>query len=114
MKTLKVDYRMKCYKILMTEPAADDLLKIAEYVARELREPTTAQKLVSKIKEAVMSLAEMPTRYTKVADERLAAQGIRKLPLENYIIFYVVSERDGTVTIVRILYSRRDWEHLLI
>jgi len=104
---------MKRYRILMTEPAAEDLLKIAEYIARELREPATAQKLVGKIKEAVMSLVEMPTRYATVAGERLATQGIRKLPLENYIVFYVISERDGTVTVVRILHGRRDWEHLL-
>jgi toxin ParE1/3/4 len=104
---------MKRYRILMTEPAAEDLLKIAEYIARELREPATAQKLVGKIKEAVMSLVEMPTRYATVAGERLATQGIRKLPLENYIVFYVISEKDGTVTVVRILHGRRDWEHLL-
>jgi len=97
----------------MTESAADDLLKIAEYIAGELWEPATAQKLVGKIKEAVMSLVEMPTRYATVADERLAAQGIRKLPLESYIVFYMVAEKDGTVTVVRILYGRRDWEHLL-
>ncbi len=104
---------MKRYKILMTEPAADDLLKIAEYIAKELREPANARKLVGKIKEAVISLAEMPARHATVADERLAAQGIRKLPVENYIVFYVVSEKEGTVTIIRILYGRRDWEHLL-
>lgn len=97
----------------MTEPAAEDLLKIAEYIARGLREPATAQKLVDKIKEALMSLVEIPTRYATVAGERIAAQGIRKLPVENYIVFYVVSEKDGTVTVVRILYGRRDWEHLL-
>ena len=60
-----------------------------------------------------MSLAEMPTRYAMVADEHLAAQGIRKLPVENYIVFYVVSEQDKTVTVIRILYGRRDWEQLL-
>jgi len=79
----------------MTEPSAEDLLKIAEYIARELREPATAQKLVGKIKEALMSLVEMPARYATVADERLAAQGIRKLPVENCILFYVISEKDG-------------------
>ncbi len=104
---------MKRYRILMTEPAADDLLRIAEYIAKELREPITAQKLVEKIKEAVMSLIHMPTRHALVADEYLAVQGIRKLPVENYIVFYVISEKDGTVTVIRILYGRRDWEQLL-
>jgi len=60
-----------------------------------------------------MSLVEMPACYATVADERFAAQGIRKLPVENCILFYVISEKDWTVTVVRILYGRRDWEHLL-
>ncbi|MEW5920954.1 MAG: type II toxin-antitoxin system RelE/ParE family toxin [Bacillota bacterium] len=104
---------MNRYSILMTEPAADDLLKIAEYIAKELREPVTAQRLVKKIKDAVMSLAHMPFRYALVADERMATQGMRKFPVENYVVFYVASEKDRTVTVIRILYGRRNWEQLL-
>lgn len=53
-----------------------------------------------------MSLSEMPTRHALVVDERLAVLGIRKLPVENYIVFYVISEKDMAVTVLRILYSR--------
>ncbi|MFA7467944.1 MAG: type II toxin-antitoxin system RelE/ParE family toxin [Desulfotomaculaceae bacterium] len=104
---------MKRYRILMTEPAAGDLQQIAEYIAKELREPITARKLVDKIKEAIISLAEMPTRHSTVNDERLATAGIRNFPVANYIVFYVISEKNETVTVIRILYGRRDWEHLL-
>lgn len=104
---------MKQYQVLMTEPAADDLQSIAGYIADELCEMATAKKLIGKIKDAVMSLADMPSRYALMEDEHLAAQGIRKLIVENYIVFYVLSEKDETVTVVRILYGRRDWEYLL-
>lgn len=104
---------MKQYKVLMTKPAADDLQAIAEYISEELLEPVIAKNLVGKIKEAVMSLDKLPIRHALVTDERLAAQGIRKLIVENYIAFYVISEKDETVTVIRILYGRRDWEHLL-
>ena len=104
---------MKQYKVLMTEPAAIDLQSITRYIADELLEPVTAKKLVSKIKEAVVSLAKLPAPHTLVADERLAAQGVRKQIVENYIVFYVISEKNNTVMVIRILHSRRDWEHLL-
>ena len=104
---------MKQYKVLMTEPAVDDLQVIAEYISYELLEPVLAKKLVGKIKAAVMSLDELPIRHTLVTDERLAAQGIRKLIVENYIVFYMISEKDETVTVIRIIHGRRDWEHLL-
>ncbi len=104
---------MKQYKVLMTEPAVDDLQAIVQYTSDELLEPVIAKKLVGKIKEAVMSLDKLPTRHALVADEHLGAQGIRKLIVENYIMFYMISEKDETVTIIRILYSKRDWKHLL-
>lgn len=104
---------MKSYNVLMTQPAADDLKGIAAYISNEFREPSIAEKLVGKIKEVVMSLSEMPTRHSLVADEKLAIQEIRKIVVDNYIVFYTVSEKDATVTVVRILYGRRDWVNLL-
>jgi toxin ParE1/3/4 len=104
---------VKQYKVLMTEPAVGDLQSIAQYISVELLEPVIAKKLVGKIKEAVMSLDKLPTRHALVADERLAAQGVRKLMVENYIVFYMISKKDETVTVIRILYGRRDWKHLI-
>lgn len=104
---------MKSYKVLMTEPAANDLQGIAHYIANELREPGVANKLIGRIREAVMSLAQLPTRYALVSDEQLALQGIRKALVDSYIIFYVVSEKVETVIVIRILYSSRNWIDLL-
>lgn len=104
---------MKSYHVLMTQSAADDLKKIADYIANELREPSNAKNLVGKIKQAVISLSEMPVRHSLVADEKLAIQGIRKMMVDNYVVFYVVSEKAATVTVVRILYGKRDWVKLL-
>ncbi len=104
---------MKGYKVLMTQPAADDLKSIAAYIANELREPSIASKFVDKIKEVVMSLSEMPARHSLIADENLAILKIRKIMVDNYIIFYIISEKDATLTVIRILYGRRDWINLL-
>lgn len=104
---------MKRYRILVTGPAVDDLRSIAQYIANELLEPAIARRLIGKIKGAVMNLAELPTRHALVADDSLAAQGIRRLLVENYIVFYMISQEDETVTVVRLLHGRRNWEHLL-
>ena len=104
---------MKKYSIFITHTATEDLKGIASYIAIELQEPSIAKKLVGNIKEAIMSLEQIPTRYSLLHDVNLAVQGIRKLVVDNYIVFYIVSEKDNGVTIVRILYSRRDWVNLL-
>jgi len=104
---------MKKYNIYMTHTATEDLKSIASYISNELREPSIAKKFVGNIKEAVMSLEQMPTRHSLLRDANLAVQGIRKIMVDNYIAFYTVSEKENVVTIVRILYNRRDWVNLL-
>lgn len=104
---------MESHQVLMTQKAAQDLKNIYSYIADDLREPSIAKKLTDKIKASVKNLAKLPLRHALVADKDLAAQGIRKLIVNNYIIFYIVSEKDKAVTVVRILYGRRNWIHLL-
>ena len=104
---------MKKHSILITHTAMEDLKRIASYVAIELREPSIAKKLVGNIKEVIMSLEQMPTRYSLLRDANLAVQEIRKIMVDNYIVCYTVSEKDNVVTIVRILYNRRDWVKIL-
>jgi addiction module RelE/StbE family toxin len=104
---------MSIYSIQITEPAEKDLYEIGVYISKELLEPETAKKVVSRIAKGISTLEEMPLRNALVADERLAYKGIRKIIVNNYIVFYIVTEENKTVTIIRILYSRRDWLNLL-
>ena len=104
---------MDGYKVFLTRSAAQDLRDISAYIVYELKEPALAKKLVEKIKSSVLGLAELPLRHALVLDETLARQRFRKIMADNYLIFYIVSERDKIVSIIRILYGRRDWIHLL-
>ena len=104
---------MSTYSVHISELAEGDLKEIGSYIAKELLEPTIALKLVDKIGDAALSLEEMPQRNALVADERLSTSGIRKQLVDNYIIFYVISEEKKTVMVIRILYGRRDWLALL-
>ncbi len=104
---------MSSYTIEITEPAEQDLHEIGRYIAIELVEPAVAKRVIEKLAEAILKLEELPLRNALVADEALALQGMRKMLVDNYIIFYVVSEEQRKVTVVRILYSRRDWINLI-
>lgn len=104
---------MKRYQILITRSAATDLWRIIEFVAKQSLEPALAQQLFDRIKNAIMGLDQMPTRYTLVTNDHLAALGIRKLAIDKYLVFYRVSESDKSVYVLRILHGRRDWEQLL-
>jgi addiction module RelE/StbE family toxin len=104
---------MSKYNIVITELAEKDLLEIGYYISYELLEPDIALKVVNNIGERILTLEDMPLRNALVADERLALRGIRNLLVDNFIVFYVVLEKSDTVTVVRILYGKREWENLL-
>lgn len=55
----------------------------------------------------------MPLRNVLVADDILSYKCIGKIMVDNYIVFYIVNEESKTVTIIRILYGRRNWINLL-
>ncbi|WP_248925787.1 type II toxin-antitoxin system RelE/ParE family toxin [Paenibacillus hamazuiensis] len=104
---------MKIYNIAISEPAEFDIRGIAEYIALELKEPLTAENMISGIGEAIFELEQFPYRYPLVKDEKLASQGIRMLPVGNYIVFYVISESNDSIVVTRILYGKREWNMFL-
>ena len=105
---------MKTYTVLISETAETDLQEIIRFISLERREPLNARNLLSRIREAILDLEKMPYRHVLVRDERLASQGIRMLPVENHMVFYIASEANDSVSIVRILHSRREWTELLL
>lgn len=104
---------MDGYKIEISRQAYGDIRETYRYIARELKEPSIAQKLTDTIFEAIQTLAQLPERYAVVSDERLALEHYRKLPVENYLVFYVIFEQTKTVYISRVLYARREWQSIL-
>jgi len=89
------------------------LREIARYIALELKEPSTARNVVARIAQAVFELDQLPQRHEQVRDKGLANRGIRMLPVDRYIIFYSASEANEVVSIIRILYNKRNWIELL-
>lgn len=104
---------MREYKVMISKAADADLEKIADYIAISLQEPATALKQMGRMKDALLSLQAMPQRHSVVYDKYLASRGVRLLLVDNYLVFYTVNNAAATVSIVRILYGRREWENLL-
>ena len=55
----------------------------------------------------------MPERYERVDWEPWYSQGVRKVPVDNYIVYYLVNGEDLSVEIVRLFYGGRDVEGIV-
>ena len=102
---------MKKYNIEYSMESKQDLIDIKRYIKYNLQEPNTAQKLITKIKKEIDSLKDNPEMYSVIDDDIIKRFKIRKLVVDNYIVFYRIN--DENIQIVRVMYGRRNWITLL-
>lgn len=105
---------MERYNVILSLEAKADIREIVRYIAKELREPSTAEQMLDRIDEAVASLETMPEKYALVTDEYLASCGIRMIVVKKYLIFYTVEHSKKEVNISRMLYGKRNWIDLMM
>lgn len=102
---------MKKYKIEYSKDSQADLVRLKRYFKYNLQEPRTAENLISKIKNEIKNLKDNPEKFAIIDDDYIKKLGIRKLIVDNYIVFYRII--DDTIQIVRIMYGKRNWINLL-
>lgn len=96
------------YRIQYSTDARKDLRNIYEYIAYELLVPNTAKDQTRRIMDEVKGLDEFPMRHALYKDEPWHSMGLRFLPVDNYIIFYLPDDEKGIISIIRIMYAGRD------
>jgi Plasmid stabilisation system protein. len=101
------------YKIEIEDAAERDMYDIFSYITQTLKEPALALRIYKSIKEQIGKLTTMPARNRVVDDQPYASIGVRRLFVENYIVFYVIDETILTVYVIRVLYNRREWQSIL-
>ncbi len=101
------------YSVSYSENALNDLKEIYSYIANELFVPDTAAAQVTHIREVVRSLDMMPDRHALVEWEPWHSKGMHQLPVDNFIVYYLVDDKMRNVIVVRIFYSGRDIEDII-
>lgn len=101
------------YHISYSEDALNDLREIYAYIANELLVPETAVEQIKRIRKEIRSLYFMPSRYAFVGWEPWHSMKMHQLPVDNFIVYYLVNDDKKTVTVVRIFYGGRDIEGII-
>lgn len=101
------------YRVGYSAEALDDFREIYLYIANELLAPETATALLGRIREEVRSLDFMPARYAFVSWEPWHSMKMHRLPVDNFIVYYLVDDEKRTVTVARVCYGGRDIEGIV-
>ena len=88
-----------------------DLDEIKLYVADKLCNSQAAQDLIALIFEKIRILSSFPLTGAQIRSKLSFLEGYRFLIIKNYIVFY--RTENNVVSVVRVLYARRDYLALL-
>ena len=101
------------YNIHITRLAENDLISAADYIEYVLMNPSAADELLNEAEIEIGKLSVFPEKFSLADDPVLKAWGIRFTTVKNYIAFYIISEAEQEVYIIRFLYGKRDWISIL-
>ena len=96
------------YAIKYSTKAINDLRDIYSYIAFNLQAPKTAAKMVRRIRNSIKELDFMPERNPILDWEPWNSLNTHKMRVGNYLVFYIVDPLQSSVSIVRIVYGKRD------
>ena len=96
------------YKVEMTEQAETDLREIYEYIAFTLLAPENASGQLDRLEAHIVRLGEFPEKFRRYEKEPWHGRGMRVMPLDHYLVFYIPDEEEALVTVIRVMYAGRD------
>jgi len=101
---------MDFYKVEFAKNAERDLRGIFVYLRRQSVSQRRAQMFVDALRAEINHrLSFRPQGYRLVDNDRLAAKGLHKLIVKNYLAFFTVNETKNTANVKRIIHGKRDW-----
>ena len=96
------------YQIRITPDAENDLLQLDDYISNVLLVPDIALQYVGEIRQAIERLSFFPRKVRLIKEEPWHSRGIRRCPVNNFYIYFVIHEAEHQVIILNVIYAKRD------
>lgn len=104
---------MRPYSTIFSVDSMKDIKSSSDYIEFSLHNPVAADSLLEELDEELDNLEENPFICAVIDDPVLKAAGLRFSIVKNYLLFYTVSIKEKTITIIRFLNGRMNWRSIL-
>ena len=101
------------FRYEFTDSASRDLDDILNYIAVNLKNPEAAKDFFDGIKAEIRNICSFPGSAEEVENEFIILQGVRRVTVGSYNLYYYPNESKRTVTVLRIIYGKRDLNYIL-
>lgn len=96
------------FEVEISAMAESDLRGDFEYIAFTLLAPENASGQLERQENGIISLEQYPMRHRAYEKEPWHSRGLRVLPVDNYVVFYIPNEETKVVTVIRVMYDGRN------
>jgi len=90
------------YLVTLLPKAFRDLDDIYKYIATEIKDVNTANKIADVLEESIFSLETMPYRGAERKVGKYANKGYKQLFVKNFSVVYRIDEKNKTVIVVTV------------
>ena len=101
------------YSVSLSLEAKEDLRSIASYISYTLKNKIAAHNQTQRIRKEIRDLNLFPKRFGLVEWEPWHSMDIHKMPVDNFVVYYLVQVDSREVIVVRIFYGGRDVERIV-
>lgn len=103
----------KTYIVKITSQAEEQIQEIIYYITNELKAPNAALHLLNTLENTFLSLSNFPQRVALIDEEPWHTNGIHRLIVKNFLIYFWIDEDNAKVQITAVIYAKRDQLHQL-
>ena len=96
------------YRVTLTPQATEQMHQTVLYIAQTLQEPQTAKRWADLLYKEIAGLNFMPSRYPLTDEEPWRTNGIHKMAVKNFLVYYLIDEESKSVSVTAVIYGRRD------
>lgn len=96
------------YEVKLTPQAFGQIEETVQYISKILLEPEIARKWADTLQNEIKKLNSMPSRYPLTEEEPWHMKGIHKMPVKNFLVYYLIDEERKAVWVTAVIYERRD------
>lgn len=98
----------KKYVYSFTETAERDIDETLEYMVEDLTNPDAAKAFVEELEAKLEEICKNPKAGHIVDNPYLKREDVRRFLVANYIGYYVFDEQLASITVLRLVYGKRN------
>jgi toxin ParE1/3/4 len=101
------------YTVKVTDYAEQSMREIAQYIAIELLAPEAAINLLKTFRTEINKLEFLPQRVHLTPEEPWHSQGVRRMNVGNFYVYFWVDGENKSVQIFDVTYAKRNQQQRL-